>query len=104
MEFNINGGKIILKESLLQKLKHKIILIQSANEVINCDSGMCEVSNNIQVKLKKKCDMENILYYMNGDVEIAIDYHTYDSLNAEDLSLGYGRNIIIDQCKHKKLL
>ncbi len=100
IEFNINGGKLMLGDVLLHKVRDRFLIIRSEDETVNCDSGLCENVKSISTKVKTRCEAKDLLYYMNGDFQVAIDYNTYEALADEDITISYGKNVIIDQKKH----
>ena len=99
--FNVNSGIVEIKDSLGQLLVNKTLVMRSYNETVSCDSGMCEVVHGISLKIKRHCDDPEMLYFMNGNVEIAMDPGIYDLLETENLSVDKERNLTIERKHHR---
>jgi hypothetical protein len=100
IDFNINSGKIEIQESLRSFLVNKKLIMRSHNETVSCDSGFCEVVHEISLKVKRHCNDPDMLFFINGDVEIAMDNYVFDLLSRENISIRKERNMVIDRKKH----
>ena len=99
--FNVNSGTIQIQDSLGKLLMNKILIMRAYNETVSCDSGLCEVVHGISVKIKRHCNDPEMLYFMNGNIEIAMDSSVYDLLGRENLSVDKGKNITVER-KHRR--
>ena len=102
MIFNINTGKIEICDKLSSDLKYKIIVLKLNEETVNCDSGLCEKINNINIKIMDKYNDSSMLYFLNNNITIAIDSNIYYLLNSENIAIKKGKNIFIEQTNHYK--
>jgi hypothetical protein len=99
--FNVNSGVIQIQDSVGKLLMNKTLIMRAYNETVSCDSGMCEVVHGISLKIKKRCNDPEMFYFMNGNIEIAMDSNIYDLLERENLSVGKERNLTVER-KHRK--
>jgi hypothetical protein len=99
--FNVNSGVIQIQDSVGKLLMNRILIMRAYTETVSCDSGMCEVVHGISLKVKRRCNDPEMLYFMNGNIEIAMDSNIYDLLERENLSVGKERNLTVER-KHRK--
>ncbi|WP_337860463.1 hypothetical protein [Ferroplasma sp.] len=100
IDFYINSGKIGISESLKNMLTGKTLVMRGYDETVSCDAGLCEVVHDITVKVKRHCNDKNLLFFINGDVEIAMDSYIFDMLSVENITISKGKNLIVDRKKH----
>ncbi len=103
MIFNINAGKIEICDKLSSDLKHKVIVLKSNRETVNCDSGLCERINNIDIEIMDKYNDNSMLYFLNNNITVAIDSNIYYLLYSADIAIKKGKNIFIEQINHYKI-
>jgi len=94
--FNINSGKIEICDKLYNDIKDKTIVLRTDNEIVNCDSGICERINNIKIEIKNNYNDDSFLYFIKNNVTIAMDEKTYYLLNLENIIIKKGINIFVE--------
>ncbi len=101
IDFNINSGKIEIQDTLRNLLARKTLVMQAHDETVSCDAGLCEVIHDISLKVKRHCNNPDMLFFINDDIEIALDNYVFDLLSRENISIKKGRNLIVERKKHQ---
>lgn len=99
--FSVNSGMVEIQDSLGNLLMNKTLILRSYNETISCDSGMCEVVHGISMKIKKHCNDSEMLYFINGNVEIAMDSEVYNILEKENIYIKKERDLFLERKPHR---
>ena len=99
--FSVNSGMVEIQDSLGKLLMNKTLILRSYNETISCDSGMCEVVHGISMKIKKHCNDNDMLYFINGNVEIAMDSEVYNILGKENIYIKKERDLSLERKPHR---
>jgi hypothetical protein len=99
--FSVNSGMVEIQDSLGKLLMNKTLILRSYNETISCDSGMCEVVHGISMKIKKHCNDSEMLYFINGNVEIAMDSEVYNILGNENIYIKKERDLSLERKPHR---
>ena len=99
--FSVNSGMVEIQDSLGKLLMNKTLILRSYNENISCDSGMCEVVHGISMKIKKHCNDSEMLYFINGNVEIAMDSEVYNILGNENIYIKKERDLSLERKPHR---
>ena len=99
--FNVNSGMIQIQDSVGRLLMNRILIMRAYTETVACDSGMCEVVHGISLKINRRCNDPEMLYFMNGNIEIAMDSTVYDLLERENLSIEKGRDIAVERRRRR---
>ncbi len=99
--FNVNSGVIQIQDSVGKLLMNRILIMRAYTETVSCDSGMCEVVHGISLKVKRRCNDPEMLYFMNGNIEIAMDSTVYDLLERENLSVEKGSDISVERKRRR---
>jgi hypothetical protein len=99
--FSVNSGMVEIQDSLGKLLMNKTLILRSYNETISCDSGMCEVVHGISMKIKKHCNDSEMLYFINGNVEIAMDAEVYNILGKENIYIKKERDLSLERKPHR---
>lgn len=99
--FSVNSGMVEIQDSLGKLLMNKTLILRSYNETISCDSGLCEVVHGISMKIKKHCNDSEMLYFINGNVEIAMDSEVYNILGKENIYIKKERGLSLERKPHR---
>ena len=99
--FSVNSGMVEIQDSLGNLLMNKTLILRSYNETISCDSGLCEVVHGISMKIKKHCNDSEMLYFINGNVEIAMDSEVYNILGKENIYIKKERDLSLERKPHR---
>ncbi len=100
IDFNINSGKIEIQDNLKDALAKKILVMHAHNETVSCDGGLCEVINEISLKIKRHCNEPDMFYFINGDIEIAMDEYIFDLLSHENIFIRKQKYLVVERIKH----
>ena len=99
--FSVNSGMVEIQDSLGKLLMNKTLILRSYNETISCDSGMCEVVHGISMKIKKHCNDSEMLYFIDGNVEKAMDSEVYNILGNENIYIKKERDLSLERKPHR---
>ncbi|BAB60341.1 TVG1228987 [Thermoplasma volcanium GSS1] len=91
-EFQVGAGKVLVDENITSSLNGKYILLTTRVESGPCLDGMCQVIRELQAEIVDRVS-ENLLFFGNEKVKIAMDKSVYNSINKgrEEIKLKYGR-------------
>jgi len=103
IDFNINSGKIEIQENLKDILSNKILVLRAHNETVSCDGGLCETINDISLKIKRHCNDPGMFFFINDNIEIAMDEPIFDSLAYENIVIKKQKHLVIERIKHNPI-
>ena len=103
IDFNINSGKIQIQENLKDVLSKKILVMRDNQETVSCDGGLCETIHDISIKIKRHCNEPKMYYFINDDIEIAMDERIFDLLARENIFIKKEKYLVVERIKHNPL-
>ena len=103
IDFNINSGKIEIQENLKDILSNKILVLRTNNETVSCDGGFCETISDISLKIKRHCNDPGMFFFINDDIEIAMDEPIFNSLSHENIVIKKQKHLVIERIKHNPI-